>query len=240
MIDPDRRTARVAGTLFVIATVASIVASVVLGSVLDEPNYLRTVAALDGRVTVSVMLFLVAAVSAFGTAFVLFPILRRHAEGLAAGYVGLRIFENVFYVASVMALLMMVTVGQSDAAGGTGAKGLALFGAVLLALHDWSSLLGTLVFAGLGSVVLNAVLYRSLLVPRWLSMWGLLGAALLVLYGSLGIFGLDVGLSSPSTLLAMPIAVQEMVFAVWLITKGLARPDAEVDRPSEVRVDVMT
>jgi hypothetical protein len=238
MMDPDRRTARVAGTLFIVATVASILGSLALGSVLDGPNYLRNVATHDGRVEVSVMLFLLAAVSAFGTAFVLFPILRRHAEGLAAGYLGLRIFENVFYVASAMALLVMVTVGQSDAAGGTGAKDLALFGVVLLALHDWSSVLGTLVFAGLGSVVLNAVLYRSLLVPRWLSTWGLLGAALLVLYGCLGIFGLDVGLSSPSTLLAMPIAVQEMVFAWWLIARGFARPGAERVPTSDVRVDV--
>jgi hypothetical protein len=238
-MDPDRRSARVAGTLFIVATVASILGSLALGSVLDGPNYLRNVAARDGRVTISVVLFLLAAVSAFGTAFVLFPVLRRHAEGLAAGYVGLRIFENVLYVASAIALLMMVTVGQSDAAAGSAAKEVSLAGVVLLALHDWSSLVGTILFAGLGSVVLNSVLYRSLLVPRWLSLWGVLGAALLVLYGGLGIFGLDVGLSSPSTLLAMPIALQEMVLAVWLIAKGFDHRGAEFERPSEARAHVM-
>jgi uncharacterized protein DUF4386 len=238
-MDPDRRTARVAGVLFIVATVASILGSLALGSVLEGSAYLRAVAAHDGRVTVSVVLFLMAAVSAFGTAFVLFPVLRRHAEGLAAGYVGLRIFENVLYVASAIALLMMVTVGQSDAAVGSGAREVSLAGVLLLALHDWSSLIGTILFAGMGSVVLNSVLYRSLLVPRWLSLWGVLGAALLVLYGVLGILGLDVGMSSPSTLLAMPIALQEMVLAVWLIAKGFPRSGVELDRPREARARVM-
>ena len=47
-----------------------------------------------------------------------------------------------------------------------------------------------------------------------------LGAALALIYGLLGIFGVGMGLTSPYALLAMPIAAQEMVFAVWLIVKG--------------------
>jgi hypothetical protein len=64
------------------------------------------------------------------------------------------------------------------------------------------------------------VLYQSKLIPRWLSLWGFIGAALIVLYGLFGIFGLATSLNSIFTLLAMPIFVQEMVFAVWLIFKG--------------------
>jgi hypothetical protein len=60
-----------------------------------------------------------------------------------------------------------------------------------------------------------------------------------VLPPSLAGHGLDFGLSSPSTLLAMPIALEEMVFADWLIVKEFARPDAHLDRPSEVRVDAI-
>lgn len=81
-------------------------------------------------------------------------------------------------------------------------------------------LIGTLIFFGLGSLALNYVLYQSKLVPRWLSAWGLIGTVLVFLYGLLGIFGVGIGLNSPFALLAMPIAAQEMVFAVWLIFKG--------------------
>lgn len=239
-MDSDRKTGIVVGALFIVATVASILGSVALGSVLDEPDYLIGVSAYENQVILAVLLFLIAASSAFATAFLLFPILRRHAEGLAAGYVGLRAFENVFYVAGVVGLLIMLTVSQNDAIGTAGAPDLPLLGAALLALHDWSVLIGTLIFFGLGSLTLNYVLYRSGLVPRWLSLWGLIGAALVFAYGLVGIFGLGKGFDSPFFLLAMPIALQEMVFAVWLITKGFDRRAVQPDPTFEHRVAVMS
>ena len=238
-MDPDKRTSRIVGILFIVATVASIIGSAVLGSVLDEPNYLSTVGAHEGRVVFAALLFLIAALSAFATAFLLFPILRRYSEGLAAGYVGLRAFENVFYIASVVAILVMLTVSQSDTTSTAGASSLSSLGAVLLAMRDWSTVLGTLIFAGVGSVFLNDVLYRSRLVPRWLSAWGLIGAALLIVYGLLGLFGINTEMGSPFMLLAMPIAVQEMVFAGWLLTKGLEPRGVRIDRVSIPRADVM-
>lgn len=166
-MDRDRTTERTVGTLFVAATVASIAGSAALGSVLDAPGFLADLAAHEARITVAALLFLVAAGSAFATAFLLFPILRRHAEGLAAGYVGLRAFENLLYVAGVVCLLAMLTLSQGDAVRATGAADVPLAGETLLALHSWSIAVGTLVFAGLGGTTLNAVLYRSRLVPRW-------------------------------------------------------------------------
>jgi hypothetical protein len=235
-MDSDRKTGIVVGALFIVATVASILGSVALGSVLDGSGYLINVAASESQVISAALLFLVAASSAFATAFLLFPILRRRSEGLAAGYVGIRGFENVFYVAGVIGLLIMLTVSQNSAAGSTD---LPLLGATLLALHDWSIMIGTLIFAGLGSLTLNSVLYQSGLVPRWLSLWGIVGAVLLVSYGLLGIFGVDTALGSPFMLLAMPIALQEMVFAVWLIAKGFNRPAVQSDLTAEHRVAAM-
>ena len=239
-MDSDRRIGIVVGALFIVATVGSILGSVALGSVLDGPDYLVNVAAHESRVILAVLLFLVAASSAFATAFLLFPILRRHSEGLAAGYVGIRGFENVFYVAGVVGLLIMLTVSQTDAVGTTGASDLPSMGAALLALHDWSVLIGTLIFFALGSLTINYVLYRSGLVPRWLSLWGIVGAVLVFSYGLLGILGVDTGLGSPFMLLAMPIALQEMVFAVWLIVKGFNRPAVQLDRSLAHRVEVMS
>jgi Domain of unknown function (DUF4386) len=239
MMDSDRRTAIVVGALFVVATVASILGSVVLGSVLDGPDYLVGLSGHESRVIAAVLLFLIAASSAFGTAVLLFPILRRYAEGLAAGYVGLRGFENIFYVAGAVALLVMLTVSQNDAVATAGPAGLPLLGAALLALHEWSVLIGTLIFASLGSLTLNYVLYRSRLVPRWLSLWGLGGAPLVFLYGLIGILGWGRGLDSPYMLLAMPIALQEMVFAVWLIVKGFERRTDEFGETPEPRMAVM-
>jgi uncharacterized membrane protein len=185
------------------------------------------------------LLFLIAASAAFTTSFLLFPILRRHAEGLAAGYVGLRAFENIFYVTGVVALLAMLTVSQNTAISTAGASDLPLLGAALLALHDWSILIGTLIFFALGAAALNYVLLRSRLVPRWLSIWGLIGAPLTLSYGVAGVLGYGTDLGSPLMLLAMPIAFQEMVFAGWLITRGFDRPTVDRSQTPEPRVTTL-
>jgi hypothetical protein len=236
IVDTNRRTAVVVGVLFIIATAVSIIGSVVLGSALEGDDYLANFP--GGQVTLAAVLFLIAATSAFGTAVLLFPILRRHAEGLAAGYVGMRAFENILYVAGTVGLLMMLTVSESDAAGAAASTDLRVVGAALQALHTWAVLLGTLIFAGLGVLTLNSVLYRSRLVPRWLSVWGLVGGAGVFLYGVLGILGVDTGLGSPYMLLAMPLAFQEMVFAVYLIARGLHVHEARTRRAPEPRVQL--
>ncbi len=223
-MDTERRTLRVVGALFVVATVASILGSMVLGSALDGQNYLIGLTGEETSVDVAVLLFLLAATAAFATAVLLLPILRPHAEGLAAGYVGLRTFENVLYVAGAVSLLVMLSVSQDEAIRGASATEAPMLGATLLAMHNWSVTIGTLIFAGLGGLTLNYVLYRATLVPRWLSGWGIAGAALLVSYGVIGVFGGNVGTDSLLMLLAMPIAVEEMVFAVWLIAKGFEVP----------------
>ena len=228
-MDSDRRTAVVVGVLFIIATVASIFGSFVLGSALDGDDYLASVS--GDQIVPAVLLFLVAATSAFGTAILLYPILRKHSEGLAAGYVGLRAFENILYVTGVVALLVMLSVSSSASVEEAAGSDLAPLGSALLALHSWAVLLGTLIFFSLGALTLNSVLYRSGLVPRWLSVWGLVAAIGTLSYGVLGIFGVDTGLGSPYMLLAMPIALQEMVFAGYLIARGLK---ISTGRPREI------
>ncbi len=215
-----RMTAVIVGVLFVAATVASLLVGAFLGSTLEAPNYLANVAANDTRVVIAAVFELILAVSVFGIGLVLFPILRRHAESVALGYVGLRLIEAVFIVIASLNLLSLLTLGRRYVAGTSDASYYQPTGASLLALRDWSYLFGTLIFFGLGALVLNYLLYRSRLVPRWLSAWGLIGATSVLLYGFLGLFGLSTDLTSPSTFLALPIALQEMVFAVWLIVKG--------------------
>ncbi len=99
------------------------------------------------------------------------------------------------------------------------AAGFQSIGSLLLALQDWSFEIGTLIFLGLGGFFIYYPLYELKLVPRVLTIWGLIGAACVLLYGFLALFGLTSD-SVALNLLAAPIAIQEMVFAVWLIAKG--------------------
>jgi hypothetical protein len=229
-----RMTAVIVGVLFIAATVASFPIGILLGSTLEAPNYLADVAANDTRVIMAVIFELILAVSVFGIGFMLFPILRRHSESVALGYAGIRLIEAVFIVVASLGLLSLLTLSRQYVAGTLDASYYQTVGASLLALRDWSYLFGTLIFLGLGALALNYLLYRSRLVPRWLSAWGLIGAALVLLYGLLGLFGLGTGLTSPSTLLALPIALREMVFAVWLIVKGFDK--AATDSGFDLRI----
>lgn len=219
-MDSYRKTGIIVGVLFIIATVASILGSVFLGSILEAPNYLTSASAHGSELIIGVLLFLIAAISAVATSFMLFPVLKRHIESLALGYVVLRTFENVFYVVGTLSLLVMLTLSQKYVAGAVDTSYYMTLGILLLALKSWAGLIGTLIFAGIGSMTLNYVLYQSKLVPWWLSLWGFIGAALIVLYGLIGILGIGMGLNSIFAFLAAPIAVEEMVFAVWLIFKG--------------------
>ncbi len=218
-MDTYRKTAVIVGLLFIIATVSALLSGVFLGSTLDAPNYLAAVSSNETSVIIAVILELILAVSVFGIGFMLFPILKKYVESLAMAYVGFRLFEAIFIVVASLGLLSLLTISQQYVAGASYASYQPL-GSLLLALRDWSYLIGTMIFLGLGGLTLNYLLYQSKLVPRWLSVWGLIGAAFILLYGTLGLFGLSTDLTSPSTFLALPIAVQEMVFAVWLIVKG--------------------
>lgn len=213
-----RKTAIVVGLLFISATVTSILSSLFLGSLASAIS-LVTVNASSNQLVVAAILELIAAISAFATAVFIYPVLKKHIESLAIAYVGFRTLENALYIVSVVALLALVTLSQQFIAGGVNAPYEPLI-SMITALRDWSLAIGTVLLAGVGSVTLNYVLYKSKLIPIWLSLWGLIGAALLILYGLFGIVTTHTGLNSPLTILAAPIAVQEMVFAVWLIFKG--------------------
>ena len=141
-MDSYRKTGIIVGVLFIVATVASILSAVSLGSILDAPNYLTSVSAHGNQVIITVILWLIAAISAFATSFMLFPILRRHIESLAMGYVGLRPFESVFYVVGALSLLTILTVSQKYVAGAVDASYYTTLGTLLLALQNWAFYLG--------------------------------------------------------------------------------------------------
>jgi hypothetical protein len=219
MMDSYRKTAIIVGVLFIIATVSAILTISILGSTLDPPDYLSTVSSNANQVVLAVIFWLILAVSVMGIGVMMFPILKKYNEGFAQGYVGLRLIEAICIIAASISLLSLLTVSQEYVAGSLDVSYYQPLGTLLLALQDWSFTIGTLIFLGLGGLPLYYLLYQSELIPRWLSAWGFLGASLVLLYGLLGLFSLTAD-SMILNLLAAPIAVQEMVFAVWLIAKG--------------------
>ena len=218
-MNQNRKTAIIAGVLFIIATAASLL-SVPFLAPMDAPNYLVSVSANATQVTMGALLAFIAAAASASIAISLYPVLRKYSEGLALGAVGFRLIEGVFYMVEVMCLLVLVTVSQEFVkAGAANASSFQAVGDVVVAGFHWAGNVSLLAFC-LGALLYYAIFYQTRLVPRWLSGWGLVGATLCLVSGLFVMFGLIGPLSTFQVVLALPIAVQEMVLAVWLIVRG--------------------
>jgi hypothetical protein len=151
---------------------------------------------------------------------VLFPILRRVSEILALGYVTARVVECTFIAVGILSLLTVVTLRQ-EAAAGADAASLVTAGKTLVALHDWTFLLGPGFVVGVGNgLILGYLMYSSRLVPRAMAVLGLIGGPLVMASGIAVILGvIEIG-SAWQTLPAAPEFLWELSLAIWLMVKG--------------------
>ena len=218
---PYRGNAIAVGVLFIACSVASIASAIPLGETLDDADYLGELAGLDTSVVMTALIEFIWAATAAGIAIGLYPVLRTHSRALALGSVAARVVEGAFVLIGTLALLALLSVGQESlAAGSTARSSFQPVGQALLAVRDWSQGFVAILSLGLGALLYYYVLYTSRLVPRWLSGWGLVGAALLVVSTVSSGLAQDFGFTTVNTVLNIPIGLQEMVLAVWLLVRG--------------------
>lgn len=220
-MDSSRKTAIIVGILLIACTAATILSLTLLNPILDGPEYLATVAENEIQAIVGAILEFIWAATAMGIAIWLYPVLRKHNEVLALGSVGFRVVEGVFVFVGTLGLLSLLTLSQEFAgAGVSDPLSFKTVGTLLLAIRHWTHDGIVLIAFCLGALLYYSVFYQSRLVPRWLAVWGVLGAALSLAVTLFSLFNPGFVVSWVHTLLNAPIAVQEMVFAVWLIVKG--------------------
>jgi hypothetical protein len=243
-MNANRRIAVVAGVLFIVATVADLISRVVLVQpILGVPLDLAKVSTNENQVLLGALFLFIGAVAAAGIAITLYPVLRLHNEGLALGSVGFRLIEGALYIGIVVCLLLLVSLSHDPVnAGGAAESAYQVPAALLMSARDSLGEVAVLAF-GVGGLMYYWVFYGSRLIPRWLSVWGLVAIASLMLSGLLVMFGVIEPLSAPQVVLALPIFLQEMVLAVWLIAKGF-KPAAIVPKavadPSPQRASART
>lgn len=215
-----RKTAIIVGALFIVCTVASILGPTLVISI-NSPDYLNQLAGNSDQIITAALLEFIWAAAGAGIAIGLYPLLKKYNGALALGSVGFRVVENIFVLIGTLSLLSLFTLSQEYiAAGSPEASSFQTLGAMLLAVRNWQLHVITGLSFSLGVLMYYAILYRSNLIPRWLSGWGVLGAVLALAATVLSSFTRNFGLESPDTYLHIPIGLQEMVFAVWLIAKG--------------------
>src|SRR5688500_15493658 len=213
-MDSLRKTALVAGALYLITFATSIPARILFGPVRNDPNYILGPGA-DAQVLFAGFLDVMLALACFGTAVALYPVVKRQNEGVALGFVGSRVLEAAIIVTGVIALLSVVTLRQA----GAGADALGASHA-LVGMYNWTFLFGPGFMACVNALLLGSLLYRSGLVPRVIPLVGLIGAPLLFASDLAVMFGLWVQDTPPTLIAVVPIALWEVSLGVWLVVKG--------------------
>jgi hypothetical protein len=227
-MDSTRRTALVAGILYLVTFVAGIPAVFLLAPVLNDPRYIVGPGA-DTQVIAGCFLDLVNALACIGTAVALFSVVRRVHEGFALGFVTTRMFEAAVIMIGVVSLLGVVTL-RRDAAGSDPAT-LVVVGQGLVAVRNWTFLLGPSLMPAFNALLLGTLLYRSGLVPRWIPALGLVGGPLLISSTVGTVFGINEMTSLWTGLATLPIFLWELFVGLWMTFKGF-RPLAAIPAPA--------
>ncbi len=218
-----RRTALVAGVLYLITFLAGIPSAFLLEPVLSNPNYIVGDAA-DTQVLFGNLLDVINALACIGTAVALYPLIRRHHEGFALGFVTIRMAEAAVILIGTVSLLAVVTLRQEGPAGADTAS-LVVVGRALVAVRDWTFLLGPSLMPAFSAMLLGYVMYRSGLVPRLIPTMGLIGAPLVAAFAAGLLFGVTERGSAWEAVAVAPIFFWELSLGLWMTFKGF-KPDA--------------
>ncbi len=217
-MNSTRKIAVITGVIFIIATLTGPILAAPLIPDLIGTDYLTQVSAHPNQLAAGVLLSLIAYFACAGIAVAMFPVTKRSNAGLALGSVVFRALEAAFYMVGVVCLLSLQTLGQQfTKAGAADRASLQAIGNSLVSVHDHAALVAVFAFC-LGAFMYYYLFFQSRLIPRWLSGFGIVAIVLMMAACVLALFsGNRITSYIP---LAAPIAVQEMVLAVWLIVKG--------------------
>jgi hypothetical protein len=220
-MDPVRRATLVAGLFYIATFVFSIPALALYDGVVNDPNFVLG-AGSDQGVLWGGLIEILTGLTGIGTAVALYPVLKRYGPARSIGFVASRTLEAAMIFTGVLAVLSVYTLRQN----GGDADSLTTTASALVALKEWSFLLGPGVMAAINALCFATIVYRSRLVPRWIPTLGLIGAPLLLASCTGTLFGAWEQVTSTSMLLVLPIATWELSVGTYMIVKGFRTPTA--------------
>ena len=219
-MDAYRRSGIVTGTLFILATAAGIPLLFAQG-IIGAPDYMTRISANEPTVLAGALLVFIMGWAGAGIGISMYPILRRHNEGLALGSAGFRIIDGVFHCIGAVLILLLATLSREFIKAGP--ADLAQFqnlGTLLAEGRVWVRDVAALPAWCIGAYLYYSLFFKTRLVPRWLSVWGLAGITLTIAGSILVLFRQIAPMSTVQLLMNLPIFPQEIVLAIWLIVKG--------------------
>jgi hypothetical protein len=220
-MNSNKKAAKIVGVLFILAAVTAVIGLILYDPILNGPDYLIKGSEHANQVILGALMELILVATAIGTATTMFPFLRKYNETIALWHVCFRFLEAVIITVGVISVLSLLTLSREFvAAGALDTASFQASGTLLKAVHDWTFLLGPLFMLGINTMMYSYIFYKSKLVPRFIPILGMTGATLVFICALLVMFGVIQQVSVWGGILALPIAANEMILAVWLIVKG--------------------
>jgi hypothetical protein len=220
-MNSNRDFAILVGVLYILAAVTAILGLALYQPILNDPEYIIKGSANETQVIWGAVNELILAFSVIGTSIMMFPIVNKENENIAIGYICFRLLEAILIIIGIISLLSIITLSREfQAAVAPNASSYLIAGKLLLSLHNWTFLLGPNLALGHSTLMMSYFLYDSKLVPRFISVIGLIGGTFMIACALLVMFGVFLQVSVWGAILAIPVFAYEMSLAVWLIVKG--------------------
>lgn len=220
-INSTRKSEKITGAFFIAASSTAILAVLLYNPVLQPSDVLTAAAHASTRVSLGALFDLLLAISNIGTGIMLYPKLKRYSESWGLGYALFRLLEVVFILIGVVSMLSIVSLGSaSENLSGNELISTQAGAGILKTIYAWCFILGPHFMLGVNTFIYSSIFFQSRLAPRNLSAFGIVGAVLIFAGAILEIIGVIPHFSPKIMLLALPIAIYEMVLAGWLITHG--------------------
>jgi hypothetical protein len=218
MIDPYREISIIAGALYLLVFVAGILS---IARTVDKSDYLTEPALHSKQVYKAACFQFLMALFYTGIAVVLYPMLTLYNETLALGFLSFRIIAALFTAIGTIVLILIVKLSQEYIKAGTSnTVYYQVIGSLLKTSRDLINHVVMIIMLCIANILLYATLLQSDLIPMWLSVWGIVGSSIAIMASILVMIrSIDV-LTTMYVTLNAPIALQEIVFAIWLIVVG--------------------
>jgi len=216
-----RKTAAIVGVLFILGTVPPLLSLPLALNTVNAPDHLTAISTNEGQMVIFTAIKFFMGIACAGIGLALYPILKKYNEGLAFGAAGFRVIEGMVSVVGALLYVVLLALSQEFVKAGAPASSYFQTADVVInAGIGWFRDAAMLLPFGIGALMYYIVFYQYRLVPRWLTVWGLVGITLIIISALLVMFHLLPPAATIVIALNLPILPQELVLAVWLIAKG--------------------
>ena len=215
----NNKTARIVGFLFLAVLMVYLTGALLLESFLSVPDYLTVISANENLVIIGAFFEILSGILYVGIALLMYSILKQYNKGLALGYIAFRLIEFAFQILSDLSVLKLLSLSKEFVnAGVADTSYYNILGESLLSERYWSTQISSIAFA-LCALLLYFAAYHLKFIPRFISVWGLIAASLVLISTLVGILGIEIG-TIFEFLTGVPMLLNEVFLGIWLIVKG--------------------